>query len=139
MKCRKSGNLLVIRIDRGEEILESVMKACREYEIKSGLVSGIGAVSCCTMGVFNVQEKKYYKNEFKGALEITNLTGNVSTMEGEVYLHLHMTVGDNRGNAFGGHLNEGVVGVTAEVFVLSSDMQIEREFNPEVGINTMVI
>lgn len=139
MKCRKSGNLLVIRIDRGEEILESVMKACREHEIKSGLVSGIGAVSSCTMGVFNVEEKKYYKNEFKGALEITNLTGNVSMMEEETYLHLHMTVGDDKGNAFGGHLNEGIVGVTAEVFVLESDMQIKRELNPEVGINTMVL
>lgn len=139
MKAKKEGNLLVVRVDGGEELVESIEKACREHKVKTGIVSGIGAVSSCAMGVFNVEEKKYYKNEFSGALEITNLTGNVTTKDGQLYLHLHMTVGDDKGAAFGGHLNEAVVGVTAEVFILMFSMEVEREMDPNIGINTMVL
>ena len=109
MKFRQEGNLIILRLDKGEEIFSSTMAVCRSLNVHCGIISGLGAVSSCTMGVYDVEEKKYYQNEFKGAFEVTNLTGNVTTKDGECYLHIHITLGDDKGSAFGGHLNEAII------------------------------
>ena len=70
--------------------------------------------------------------------EITALIGNVSTKDGELYLHIHATLGDDKGLAHGGHLNEAVVSATCELFIRKLDMVIERKADPKTGINLMV-
>ena len=115
MDYRRFGNKIIARIDRGEEILEKVKEIALKENIKLAGISALGATNDFTVGVYNVDEKKYYANEFKGSYEIVSLTGTINTMNGEFYTHIHMSAGNDKGEVFGGHLNRAVVSATCEM------------------------
>lgn len=71
MDYRKFGNVIVARMDRGEEILEQIKIIALKENIKLASISALGATDDFTVGVYNVDEKKYYSNEFKGNFEIS--------------------------------------------------------------------
>lgn len=135
MKIKKVENNYILRIDRGEEIVDSIKKACIENKIKAGGIIGIGAVDELKIGIYNVPNKEYLSETLKGSYEVTNLTGNISTMNGEIYLHLHITVTDENFNAKGGHLNFAIVGGTCEIIIKEIKDTIERKKDLETGLN----
>ncbi len=136
MEYRRFGNDYVIRFQKGEDIVCSMMELCRKEGIRLGSVSGLGATNEVTLGVFNTAKQQYEKAVLTGDFEITSCIGNVSTMNGETYLHLHMNVADPvRGIIAGGHLNRAVISLTGEFFIHAIDGTGEREFSPEVGLN----
>jgi len=135
MEYRKFGNTIFARIDRGEEILEKLKEISVKENIKLAHVSALGATNDFTVGVFNVDEKKYYANSFSGNFEIVSLTGTVTTMNGEFYAHLHMSAGNNKGEVFGGHLNRARISATCEMVITVADGTVERKFNEDVGLN----
>ena len=135
MEYRKFGNTIFARIDRGEEILEKLKEISVKENIKLAHVSALGATNDFTVGVFNVDEKKYYANSFSGNFEIVSLTGTVTTMDGEFYAHLHMSAGNDKGEVFGGHLNRAKISATCEMVITVTDDTVERKFNEDVGLN----
>jgi hypothetical protein len=139
MKTKKIGSKYFIRIDRGEEIVESLKNFCKENGIKLGTVYGIGATSKAVVGFFEAETKKYHSKEFSGGHEIAPLAGNITTMNGETYLHLHINLCDAEQRSYGGHLNSAVVGATFEGFVDVMDGEIERELSEDIGLNLLKI
>ena len=135
MEYRRFGNTVVARIDKGEEILESLRELAEKEKILLAGVSALGAVSEFTVGVFDTGEKKYYANDFSGTYEIVSLTGTVNTMDGEYYSHLHMSAGDLEGRVVGGHLSRAVVSATCELLLHVIDGRVDRQFSGEVGLN----
>ena len=135
MEYRKFGNTIFARIDRGEEILEKLKEISVKENIKLAHVSALGATNDFTVGVFNVDEKKYYANSFSGNFEIVSLTGTVTTMDGEFYAHLNMSAGNDKGKVFGGHLNRARISATCEMVITVTDGKVERKFNEDVGLN----
>ena len=135
MDYRRFGETLVVRMDRGEEILEQLKALAEKEHIALASVEALGAVNDFTVGVYNTAEKKYYSNHFEGAYEIVSLTGTVSAMDGQVYLHLHMSAGDEKGAVYGGHLNRAVISATCEMVVRVIDGRVERYHDPEIGLN----
>ena len=135
MEYRKFNNKIVLRIDKGEEILEKIKEVALKENIKLANINALGAVGEFTVGVFKTQEKKYYANEFNGDFEIVSLTGTINTMNGEFYSHLHMSAGDDKGQVFGGHLNKAIVSATCEMIINIIDGTVDREFNEEIGLN----
>lgn len=135
MEYRKFNNTIIARMDRGEEILEKIKDIALQEKIKLASVSALGATNNFVVGVFNVDEKKYYSNEFSGNYEIVSLTGTINTMNGEFYTHIHMSAGNDKGEVFGGHLNKAIVSATCEMVINVVDGSVDREFNDEVGLN----
>jgi len=135
MKSRRFGSRWIVRIDRGEEIVSSLRHFCRENKIRLGAVSGIGATSRAVIGLFKTGTKEYLTRELTGDMEITNLSGNISSMKGDVYTHLHITLSDAEYKAWGGHLSSAVVSSTVEAVVHEMDGSVEREFDEQVGLN----
>ncbi len=135
MEYKRFENTIIARIDKGEEILEKVKVIAEKENIKLATVSAIGAVCDFTVGVLKTSEKKYLSNDFKGDFEIVSLGGTISTMNGEVYTHLHMSAGDEKGNVFGGHLNRAIISATCEMIISEINGELDRAFNEEVGIN----
>ena len=90
MEFKKFGKKFLIRIDRGEEIVEILKKFCEIQKITLGSVTGIGATDKVKVGLYDVDKKQYFSKELSGNYEIAPLYGNISTMNGETYLHLHI-------------------------------------------------
>lgn len=135
MKYKRFGNTIVVRIDRGEEILGKIRELALKENIKLASVTALGATNDFTVGVFNTSEKKYYSNEFKGAFEIVSLTGTINTMDGQFYTHIHMSAGNEKGEVFGGHLNRAVISATCEMIVTVIDGEVDRYHDEDVGLN----
>lgn len=135
MKYKRFDKTIVVRIDRGEEILDKIRELALKENIKLASVTALGATNDFTVGVFNTTEKKYYSNEFKGAFEIVSLTGTINTMDGEFYTHIHMSAGNEKGEVFGGHLNRAMVSATCEMIVTVIDGEVDRYHDEDVGLN----
>ena len=135
MDYRKFNNTIVARIDKGEEILKKIKEIALKEKIKLANINALGATNDFTVGVFNIDEKKYYSNEFKGNFEIVSLTGTINTMNGEFYTHIHMSAGNDKGEVFGGHLNRAIVSATCEMIINIIDGNVDRYFDEEVGLN----
>ena len=137
MDYRRFGQNIVARIDKGEEILEKIKEIALKENIKSAGINALGATNNFTVGVYNVDEKKYYANEFKGAFEIVSLTGTINTMNGEFYTHIHMSAGNDKGEVFGGHLNKAFVSATCEMVIDIIDGGVDRIYDEETGLNIL--
>lgn len=135
MDYKRFGNCIAVRIDRGEEILDNLKAVCLKENVKCAHIEALGAAGEIVLGVYKVEEQKYYSNTFTGDYEITSLVGNISEKNGEYYSHLHITVADEKGCAFGGHLNKAVISGTCEMFITVLQGKIERKIDPKTGLN----
>ena len=135
MEYRRFGDKYVLRVDKGEEVLESITKLCRLEDIKLGYAVGLGATDHIVVGLFDTKAKVYKKTEIMGPMEITSLVGDISTMNGETYLHFHINVCDENMNVRGGHMNACYISATGEITVIKIDGTVEREPSEEIGLN----
>lgn len=135
MEYRRFGSTIIARIDRGEEILSAIRQIAEAESIRLASISALGATNDFTVGVYNVEEKQYHANEFRGNFEIVSLTGTINTMAGAFYAHLHMSAGDEKGQVFGGHLNRAVVSAVCEMVITVIDGVVDRRFDEGIGLN----
>ena len=92
------------KLSHGMDLLEEMTALCIKENISLGRVEGIGAVQKARIGYYNQEVREYQHMEFNSHLEITNLVGNVSIKDNKPFVHAHVTLADDKGNAFGGHL-----------------------------------
>jgi predicted DNA-binding protein with PD1-like motif len=137
MKYERLGNKVVVRIDKGEEIVDALKTICKKLDIKLGSIVGIGATDKVTIGLLNTKTKKYQSKEFTGDHEIAPLVGNITLMNGDVYLHLHVTICNVEHKALGGHLTSAVVSAMFEGIIDILEGQVTREYNDDVGLNLL--
>ena len=135
MQFKRFGSKYFVRIDRGEEIMTTLKKFCEQEKISLAEVKSLGAIDDFNVGLFDVEEKKYHANHFTFPAEIVSLWGTVTTMNGNVYLHIHMSAGDSHGHVFGGHLNTARVSATCEMVIDVCEGTVERKFSDDVGLN----
>lgn len=137
MEFVKSNIGYVIRLEKGERLVEKLTEFCKEKNIHSGIFNGIGAVLAAEIGFYNLGKKEYEFKKFNQLLEIASLIGNVSLVDGEPFLHIHVVVSDNNFQCFGGHLKEAIVGATCEVYLTDFELTLVRKFDSEIGLNLL--
>lgn len=135
MDYRKFGDTYLLRIDLDEEIIQSLKVMCGKEDIRLAQVSAIGAANHAVIGVYDLKEQRYHREEFNEFMEITSLSGNVTRKDGEVYLHLHGTMADQNNVVHGGHVIELKVGATCEMFVTALPGEAGRARDEGLGIN----
>lgn len=135
MEYKIFDNKIVLRLDRGEEIVSSIKSLCEKENIKLASVSGIGGTDCFTVGIFNLKKSRYDIKTFKGAYEITGIHGNVNQMDGKHYLHIHINCAKKCGRTFGGHLISCRISLTAEIVLEVISGTVERKKDDNLKIN----
>jgi len=108
-----------------------------EAGIGSGFITGIGALCDVELGCFEVETREYIRKVFAGDYELINLTGNISKVDGEPFLHAHVTLGDDKFGVFAGHLFKGTIAVTGEFLVSASSLEISRKHDEETGLKLL--
>ena len=137
MKYRRFDNTIVLRLYQGEEICASLLRVAEQEGIALAEVSGLGAADQLDLMVYDLQARQYARSTFKGAYEITSLTGNITLKDGAPYLHAHLSAGGADGRMVGGHLSRGVISVTGEIFIHILPGRVERQMDEAIGINLM--
>ena len=135
MESIKFDTKYLLRIDKGEEVIATLAEFCTKNSIALAAVSAIGAASELKVGLFDTTTKEYSSHEFSGIFEITSLSGTISTMDGKVYPHLHITFSDKSCHVFGGHLNRCIIGATCELVLDTINGSVDREFSTNIGLN----
>ena len=137
MDYRRFNDTILLRIDRGEEIIEAVRTVAEREHIRLASVEALGATDDFTVGVYDVAEKHYDSKTFTGPHEIVSLVGTITEKDGAFYQHLHMSAGNARCEVFGGHLNRAVVSATCEMVIRVLSGVVGRRPDPEIGINLL--
>ncbi|HAT02848.1 MAG TPA: DNA-binding protein [Oribacterium sp.] len=127
MDYRIFGNQIVLRIDRGEEVMETLIKLCEKEKIRLGSIVGLGAADYLVMGLYDVEKQQFSEIKLEVPLEITSIIGNITEMDGKPYLHLHINASDANGHTYGGHLKAVRISGTSEIFVTVVDGHVGRE------------
>ena len=134
-----SSDILIARINKGNKIVDSIIKFCQENNISSAWITGIGAISEVKLAFYNLNKKTFTKKELKKELEIVSLSGNIGLLKKKHVAHLHVVLSDKNMIAFGGHLDEAIVAATCEIKLELFDHPIRREFDPDIGLNLIQI
>jgi predicted DNA-binding protein with PD1-like motif len=137
MDYRRFNDTVIVRMDRGEEIVETVRKVAEKEHIRLASVEALGATDDFTIGVYDLAAKHYDSYSFTGAYEIVSLIGTITEKDGAFYQHLHMCAGGKNGETVGGHLNRAMISVTCEMVIRILDGVVERRADPEIGINLL--
>jgi predicted DNA-binding protein with PD1-like motif len=126
------------RLSENEDLIEAIRRRAEESNVKAGILILIGSLSNVVMGFY--RNGKYELTRLNGPLEIASCMGNIAVDEkGEVIIHSHIVVSNEKCEAFGGHLmKESHVGVTAELVIIEgSDVELQRAFNKETKLNLL--
>ena len=132
---RQSGNTFVVSISNRQDLVRSLTSFVREQHITAGSISGIGAVSEATLRFYNPTTKEYEDRTFREQMEIANLIGNISTLVGEPYLHLHITLGRADFTSLAGHLLTAQINGACEIVIEQYDDNFARIKDEETGLN----
>lgn len=128
-------NEYLLRLDKGESLFKKLKSFCIDKKIYTGTLSAIGALKNSELGFYHLDKKEYHKKVFENEAELLSLEGNISLLNGEPFLHIHVVLGDENFQAFGGHLFSAEIAVTCEVFLRVLPAKLERSLNKTIGLN----
>lgn len=133
---RQLDHRYILSLANGCDLTEALTAFCRDRHILAGTISGIGAIDSLTLRFFDPATKQYVDRTFTEQMEIANLTGNISTLDGTTpYLHLHATLGRRDYTALAGHLLTARLCGAGEFVVEDFRTAIRRTFDPALGLN----
>lgn len=133
---RQIENRYIVSIPYGNELSASITTFIQEQGIRVGTVTGIGAADKVTLRFYNPATKEYTDKTFSEQLQIANLTGNISTMDGTPYLNLYITLGRADYTTIAGHLLNATISGSAEFIIEDfGKTTLERSFEPLTGLN----
>lgn len=126
-----------VRLEKGEDILPSIIEYCQLHKIKSAAIYGIGAVESASLGYYDLTSSSYLENKFNFSAEVISCIGNIAKNEetDEYIAHLHMMIGDSKGQTFGGHvLPNNIISVTGEFVIFETKKELKRKKFPEFNL-----
>ena len=134
MEYKRIGNAIVVRAQKGEEVVSLLTRLIDEEKITCGRVTGIGATDKITIGLYSVDTQEYRKVTIEEEMEILSLSGNLTRKDGNPYVHVHGAFA-TLDKVYGGHVNEVWISATAEIIIDVIDLVVEREIDKETGLN----
>lgn len=127
--------ILMGRLRHGGDLLEELTELCQKQNVQLGRVEALGAVKKARICFYEQKAREYRFTTLNHPLEITSLVGNVSLKDGEPVIHTHVTLADESGNCYGGHLAPGTIvfacEFTLEVF---AGPALVRDFDKATGL-----
>jgi predicted DNA-binding protein with PD1-like motif len=138
MEYKRYNDIIALRLDKDDEILSSLVTVAEKENIKAAHLNGIGATDNFTVGIFSLEKQTYEKITFNdGNYEITSLNGNITFVDDKPYIHAHITCANESADVKGGHLLEGIISLTCEIFITVCDGAIGRKHDSELNINKL--
>lgn len=126
------------RLDKGADLIDGLLEVCRQRQVRTGTVVALGALQAVEVAHYDTAHKRYRPGrKLEGPLEILSAVGNVSEREGELALHLHITLsreGDNGIEVLGGHVISGEVFACEFSLTALDDVMLRRGQDRATGL-----
>lgn len=140
MEYKKHGDLIYLRLDKGDETVNSILKVCEKENISSATYSGIGGCGDVTVATLIPENNNFIKHNKRGLLEMISLTGNItSDLDGKLHSHAHAMFSyfeNNKLEFLGGHLQSAVISYTGEIVITPvQNGLISRKHDADLGID----
>lgn len=127
MRSIRAENLMVIRLDQGEEAISSLKTIARNEKFGSAVIlSFVGALNYSKVIV-----RKGVEKEICLHTEVVG-NGNISFYNGEPFIHLHVSLGNDDGS-WVGHLLKGIVDIFCEVVLQIMPFEIRRGYDVDLA------
>ncbi|HVP58157.1 MAG TPA: DUF296 domain-containing protein [bacterium] len=137
MERMREGDFLMVRLSDGEDLLGALKQALKDEDVEAAIVlGGVGMLKQPGIAFYK-GGGKYEPIPLKEEVEICALNGNVALADGEVFIHLHATLGTSSGPALAGHLTGGKVHMTAEIAFKVVHRPMVRVFDEKTGLKSL--
>jgi predicted DNA-binding protein with PD1-like motif len=137
MQFQKVKNSYIVHVEKSEKVVESLTNFCKQNNIHSAQLAGIGAVKNIDIGAYDIDTKDYIHRVFDEILELLSFQGNIALKDGEPFLHAHITLGNHDMEVFGGHLFEMEVAAVGEFIIHDFQNETHRKLNEDIGLATL--
>jgi hypothetical protein len=138
IKSGHDGYNWLVRLNKGDLLVSSLIEFAREQQIRGAWVSGVGGALWAELGFYDLEQKQYHWQKLDQPLEITSLQGNLTLTANGPALHIHGTFSDKNMQAFGGHVKELAVAGTCEILLHRWYKDaLTRSFDDEVGLQLL--
>jgi len=131
MDCIQEDDRIVVRLDPGDEVLESLATVRDDYDVEQGFLTGIGAVDRVVLGHYDVDAQEYDEEEFTGQFEVTSFLGNI----GPDKIHTHIQVATDSFESLGGHCSGATVSGTFEVVITEGETPLTHHLDDRTGLD----
>ena len=139
MKYRRTGHIILARLEVGEEILESLRRLGRAEMLPWASFTGLGAVNRLTLALYDPAQRRYLESSFEEDLEVATMTGNFTWLGEEAVVHAHGVFSRADCSTLGGHIVRGVVSLTLEVSITAGPVAVERAPDEALGLNLLAL
>lgn len=126
--------LIAVRLTQGDDLKQQIAQLVRMHGIHAGsIASCVGSLSQLNIRLADSVSTLKMLAPF----EILALSGTLT----HDHCHLHITVADDQGHAWGGHLLEGnLINTTAELMIHHYPQhRFTRQFDPNTGYSELLI
>jgi uncharacterized protein len=119
----------------GSDLLKELEAFVRAKGINLAWISGVGAVSRATIRYYDQEKKDWVDLELDEHLEVAGMWGNVSLLNGEPIVHIHMVLADKKGQCYGGHLGHNTLVFNLEILMTTlSGPTVVRKMDEQTGL-----
>ncbi len=128
-------NLIIAKIEKDENLLESINSLIEDYGIYSGLIIfGIGMLKNLEIGYWN--GKLYEKKIVEEPGELVSFHGSIAS--NEPYVHAHVAVATKDHTVVGGHFFNGTADPLVELHILRlEEIALKRKLNDKSGLQEL--
>lgn len=135
MNYRAEDEVIIVKLEDGEDVLEKLKIIAEENEISSGVIlKGVGMLRNVKLGYFD--GKGYVIDKFDDPMELISMQGNISLGdEGKIVFHIHVCLADRSKRSYGGHLLEGTVHNVNEILIMKLErIKLRRRLSEKTGL-----
>ena len=131
-ECKR---VLLGRLEKGDDVLEGLTEFCVQHGVAAGSIQALGLVQRGRLRFYDQATASHHEIEFEQGMEIVSLVGNISSKDGDVFLHCHAVLADRQGRCFGGHLISGNIAFVCEFAIIALEGPVpERTYDEATGL-----
>ncbi|MBN1631320.1 MAG: DNA-binding protein [Thermoleophilia bacterium] len=125
----------ILKPDFGSDLLKELQRYVLAKNINLAWLSGVGAVSQAVIRYYDQPKKEWIELHLDKRLEVAGMWGNVSLLNGEPIVHVHIVLADETGHAYGGHLADGTSVFNMEILMTTlTGPPVIRKMDPQTGL-----
>lgn len=138
MKFRFDGYNYIVRLEKGEQLVSSLVKLIKEQKIPTCWINGLGGAERAEIGFYNLETQEYEWRKVNEPLEIVSLQGNITWAANEPSLHIHGAFSKRDGNTVSGHVKEVIISGTCELFLHRwYGENLTKKVDPDIGLKLL--